>query len=201
MSDAVYRLSGPLMPGQRIQVTERVEAAGSGKLSPLCAAVVKTMRAYRKAGQELVEGQYAGVRQLVPPQLRVPCHIYVLCCPDGVLVRYDAAGEEEPKVRGACPDRDEVLAELAPAFSEQVIHISDNPETYVPKHEGPGFIFSPLKKGKKSEFIRWSLRRRGLPPTSNCRHRLHDRHAWFRSIESYNFRYTASCFRRMRRQG
>jgi hypothetical protein len=65
--------------------------------------MVKTLRAYRKAGQELVEGQYASVRELAPPHLRVPCHIYVMCYPDGVLVRYDAAGEEEPTAH-ALPD-------------------------------------------------------------------------------------------------
>ena len=135
----VYRVSREVRPGQPIQVSEPL-AGDASELSPLCAAMVESLRAYRKAGRELVEGQYASVRELAPPHLRVPCHIYVVCCPDGVIVRYDAAGEEEPKVRGSCPDRHESLAEMAPAFSEHVIHVSDDPETYVPKHEGPGFI-------------------------------------------------------------
>jgi hypothetical protein len=144
-----------LRPGQPIQVTA-VEVTDASELSPLCAAIVKTLRAYREAGRELVEGQYASVRELAPPHLRVPCHIYVVCCPDGVIVRYDAAGEEEPKVRGACPDRHESLAEMAPAFSEQVIHVPDDPETYVPKHEGPGFILNRRdEQGKEIEFIRF----------------------------------------------
>lgn len=125
----VYRVSLGVLPGQPIQVSEPVQAGDARELSPLCAAMVETLRAYRKAGRELVEGQYASVRELAPPHLRVPCHIYVVCCPDGVIVRYDAAGEEEPKVRGACPDRHESLAEMAPGFSEQVIHVSDDPET------------------------------------------------------------------------
>ena len=133
---AVYRTSRGVWPGQPIQVSEQVEAGNARELSPLCAAMVKTLRAYGKAGRELVEGQYTSVRELAPPPLRVPCHISVVCCPDGVIVRYDAAGEEEPKVRGSCPDRHESLAEMAPAFSEQVIHVSDDPEMYVPKHQG-----------------------------------------------------------------
>ena len=152
----VWRLQRELRPGQPIQVTEPVEGADARELSPLCAAMVETLRAYRKAGRELVEGQYASVRELAPPHLRVPCHIYVVCCPDGVIVRYDAAGEEEPKVRGSCPDPHESLAEMAPAFSEQVIYVSDDPETYVPKHEGPGFILNRRDEhGEEVEFARF----------------------------------------------
>jgi hypothetical protein len=91
-----------MRPGQPIQVSEPL-VGDARELSPLCAAMVATLRAYHKAGRELVEGQYTRVRELAPPNLRVPCHIYVVCCPDGVIVRYDAAGEEEPKVRGVLP--------------------------------------------------------------------------------------------------
>ena len=151
----VYRVSREVRPGQPIQVSEPL-AGDASELSPLCAAMVESLRAYRKAGRELVEGQYASVRELAPPHLRVPCHIYVVCCPDGVIVRYDAAGEEEPKVRRACPDRHESLAEMAPAFSEHVIHVSDDPETYVPKHEGPGFILVRRDEhGEEVEFARF----------------------------------------------
>ena len=83
----VYRVSREVRPGQPIQVSEPL-AGDASELSPLCAAMVESLRAYRKAGRELVEGQYASVRELAPPHLRVPCHIYVVCCPDGVIVRY-----------------------------------------------------------------------------------------------------------------
>src|SRR5882724_8697611 len=95
----VYRVSRGVWPGQPIQVSEPVEAGDARELSPLCAAMGMTLGVYCKAGRELLEGQYASVRELAPPHLRVPYHVYVVCCPDGVLVRYDAAGEEEPKVR------------------------------------------------------------------------------------------------------
>jgi hypothetical protein len=96
------------------------------------------LRAYREAAGKLLEGEFASRREFAPPHLRVPCHIYVICCPDGVLVRYDAAGEEEPKMR--CIDHPDRLEDVAPAFFEQVIHVPDDPETYVPKHDGPGFV-------------------------------------------------------------
>ena len=134
----VWRLQRELRPSQPIQVTGPVEVTDAKELSPLSAAMVKTLRAYGRAARELVEGQYASVSELAPPHLTIPRHIYVMCCPDGVLVRCDAAGEEEPKVPAT--DLHESLAEVAPGFSEQVIHVPDDPETYVPKHEGLGFI-------------------------------------------------------------
>jgi hypothetical protein len=135
----VYRnWDGRVLPGQPIQVGAPVEVADAGEPSSLCIAMANALRAYRKAARELLEGQYASLRELAPPHLRIPCHIYVMCCPDGVLVRYDAAIEEEPKLRVI--DHHERLADVAPMFSEQVIHIPDDPLTYVPKHDGPGFI-------------------------------------------------------------
>jgi hypothetical protein len=45
---------------------------------------------------------------------------------------------------------------MAPAFSEQVIHISDDPETYVPKQEGPGIIVNRRdEQGKEVEVTRF----------------------------------------------
>jgi len=80
----------------------------------------------------------------------------MVCCPDGVIVRYDAAGEEEPKVRVVWPEGHESVAEMAPAFSEQVIHVSDDPETYVPKHEGPGLILNRRDEhGEEVELARF----------------------------------------------
>ncbi len=135
----VFRWSkSGLRPGEPIQVSDLVEVTDARQPSPLCAAMAETLSAYSKAGRELLAGQFASVRDLAPPHLRMPCHIYVLCCPDGVVVRYDAAGADEPKVRYT--DYHERLAEVAPNFSDQVIHVPDDPVTYVPKHAGPAFI-------------------------------------------------------------
>jgi hypothetical protein len=130
-------------PGEPIQVSDPIEVVVDA--SPLCAAMVETLKAHRQAARELITGQYACVQEHAPPHLRVPCHIYVICCPDGVVVRYDAAGEEEPKVRYR--DHHESLAEVAPNYSEQVIHVPDDPATYVPKHKGPAIVWNELGKG------------------------------------------------------
>jgi len=147
------RMTSELRPGEPLRVSDPVEIPDAKEMSPLCRAMAATLKAYSKAARELLEGQYANVRELAPPQLRVPCHAYVLCCPDGVLVRYDAAGEEEPKIRHT--DYNEALAEVAPKFSEQVIHVPDDPATYVPTLAGPVIIQAVInQQGEEVEHAR-----------------------------------------------
>ncbi len=124
-------------PGQPLKFTERVEVKGAIETSPLCKAVGETLREYRKAAHMLLEKEYASVREYAPPHLRAPCHIFVLSCSDGVLVRFDLAGEEEPKVRMS--DYPYPLTNAAPQFSDQVIHFPVDPTTYVPDAAGPSF--------------------------------------------------------------
>jgi hypothetical protein len=70
-----------------------------------------------------------------------------------VIVRYDAAGEDKPMVRYT--DYYEGLAEAAPIFSEHVVHVPDDPTTYVPKHDGPAFIQTVVnKQGEAVEHAR-----------------------------------------------
>jgi Domain of unknown function (DUF4263) len=140
-NEAPKRFQGrwTVLPGQPLQISERIPVSDSEPpMSPLVDAMAATLKAYRKAAWELLDGQFANVRELAPPHLRTPCHIHVIACPDGVLVRYDAAGEEEPKVHYT--DHHEMLEEMAPNFSEHVIHVPNNPATYVAKHTGPGFV-------------------------------------------------------------
>jgi hypothetical protein len=134
----VYRRSVTITPGKPIEMADPVEAVDARPASPLSKAMGMTLKAYVKAGRELVDGAFASVRDLAPPHFRVPCHIYVICCPDGVLVRYDAAGSEEPKARSA--DHPGNLATVAPLFSEYLVHSPDDPAAYVPEHLGPSLM-------------------------------------------------------------
>jgi hypothetical protein len=136
-----------LQPGQPIQ-TELVEVAQPTTTSPLCAAVGQTLKAYVAAARDLLAGQYARDRELAPPHFRVPCHIYVMCCPDGIVVRYDAT-EEPPKA--LCTDYKEPLQKAAPAFSERVIHVPDDPSTYVPILDGPSIRPLSIQDGTATE--------------------------------------------------
>jgi hypothetical protein len=149
---ASYRGRLAIQPGQPIQIEESVQVSDPKPLSPLCKAMALTLRAYMKAGRALVDGEFANVRDLAPPHLRVPCNVYVLCCPDGVLVRYDSAGDEEPKVRSA--DYEEELTKVVPAFSDFLFHVPDDPATYVPEHRGPSMSLQTIGDTGTTELVK-----------------------------------------------
>jgi hypothetical protein len=134
------RVQREIRLGQPIQLSEPFEVADAAEFSSLSVAMVDALRAYRNAGLELIKGKYASVRELAPPQLRVPCHVCVICCPDGVLVRYDVADAEEPKMRST--DSDLSISEVAPIFSEHVVHAPDDTSSYVPKGTGPAVVLN-----------------------------------------------------------
>jgi hypothetical protein len=129
-----------LEPGHPLELSDPIETAAGPEVSPLCGVMVEALRAYGKAVRDLLDGQFANVRELAPPQLRVPCHIYVLCCSDAVLVRYDAAGAEKPTMRYA--DTSESISKMAPMLSEHLLHMPDDPAGYVPEAEGPQVVLS-----------------------------------------------------------
>jgi hypothetical protein len=130
----IRHMAPEIRSGEPLHVSELMEVADPQQLSTLADAMAVALKAYREAAHELLNGQFASVRALAPPHLRIPCHIYIICCVDGVLVRYDATGQE-PKVR--VTDWHEPLADITPKFSEQVIHLPDDPSTYAPNLVGP----------------------------------------------------------------
>jgi hypothetical protein len=136
----IYRRSITITPGKPLEMGDPVDVAEARGASPLSKAMAIALKAYVKAGRELVDGEFRSVPDLAPPNFRLPVHTYVVSCPDGVLVRYDAAGGEEPKVRSA--DRPEKLTKIAPLFSDYLVHSPDDPATYVPEHVGPSITLS-----------------------------------------------------------
>ena len=148
----VYRGRLEIQPGQPVKIAESVPINDPKPPSPLCEAIGVTLKAYMKAGRGLVDGEFANVRELAPPHLRVPCNVYVLCCPDGVLIRYDSAGGEEPKVRSA--DYTEGLAKVVPAFSEFLVHAPDDPTAYVAEHLGPSLSLQTRGEAGSAEIAK-----------------------------------------------
>jgi hypothetical protein len=128
----VFTISG----GRPIRFSEQTEYEGEWEPSPLARAIGITLRAHWRAARDLLAGKFANSLALAPPHLRQPCDILVVCCTDGVIVRYDVSSETEPKVRYA--DLNERLRGAAPNFSEQVVHFPDDPATYTPSVQGPG---------------------------------------------------------------
>jgi hypothetical protein len=122
--------------GQPLQFTEIVGAdTTNAPAESIGNTIGATLKAYQKAAQKLLEGKYIGQREFAPPNMRGPCNIFVLRCRDGIFVRYDLAPQKEAKMR--CAQFDASLTEVAPQFSDQVVHFPPDPKTYVP---GPGGV-------------------------------------------------------------
>ncbi len=78
-----------------------------------------TVGAYRKAVEELLSNKYARLRQLTPRYLSNPGKVLVLCCTDGVIIRYEQKVDEKKMLCGWLP---ETILEAATKISENVIH-------------------------------------------------------------------------------
>lgn len=74
-----------------------------------------TVKAYIKAAKELLEGKYAGIRDLAPIHLADPGNVLVTCCQDGVVIRYERKTEEERILTVWSPIQ-------IPMLSQNVIH-------------------------------------------------------------------------------
>jgi hypothetical protein len=91
-------------------------------------AIADTLAAYTKAARTLLEGRYQAFRDSAPLHVREPCSIFILECVDGIFVRYDLSTKEEAKVRFT--NTMQRLAEIAPTYSDQLLHFPDDPASY-----------------------------------------------------------------------
>lgn len=128
-----------LTPGQPMRITQ-VDVPPQETLSreqqALIDAVRGSIHAYVKAAKEFLKGKYAYIRDYAPAHLKDPGVVACVCCPDGIVVRYDAKTEEKPVVGYAWVD--EGLSELTPKISESVVycHPSKDYKSLIPD-KGP----------------------------------------------------------------
>jgi hypothetical protein len=108
----------------------------------LARALLDTLVAYRRASAHLLEGKYAGQKDAAPPHIRAPSDIFILNSTDGIFVRYDTPRSDPPKARFA--QANQSVADLAPPFSEGVIHCPTDPATYVLPAGGPEMILTTV---------------------------------------------------------
>jgi hypothetical protein len=120
----------PLRFNEEAQSTEILEPS-----SDETTALILTFRAYRRAAKQLLEGRYAQARASAPVHLREPCDITILKCSDGIIVRYDRAASDAPKVRAATVKF--TLEEFAPKLTEGLLHFPKDPRNFVPADDGP----------------------------------------------------------------
>src|SRR6267143_347333 len=124
--------------GQPIVFHENAESAEIAEppknLQELANTLVDTFKAYRDAVKTLVSGRYAEIRELLPDHLKHSSNTTVICCKDGVIVRSDAGTEGTTKVRSGAID--ESLSNLVPKFSDGVVHLPVNKESFDPGAQG-----------------------------------------------------------------
>jgi hypothetical protein len=106
----------------------------SPELREAISQVIATLKAYRGAVKNLLSGKYADLRGFAPNHLREPCDITAICCRNGIIVRYDLGKEGSTKIRGAAIEG--TLTELAPKFSDSLLHFPLDRGTYDPSQDG-----------------------------------------------------------------
>src|SRR5712691_10655162 len=121
--------------GQPLSFVEDPEARDephkpSGDLQRMASQVAATIKAYREAVKNLLNGKYSDIREFAPSHLREPCNTTVVCCNNGVIVRYDKGAEGTTKLRSAAIDG--TLTDLAPKFSDLVLHFPVDRASYDP---------------------------------------------------------------------
>lgn len=125
--------------GQPLAFVENPKAAENApepppELREAASQVTATLKAYRDAAKTLLSGKYSDLREFAPSHLREPCDITAICCKNGIIVRYDLGTEGATKVRGGAIDG--TLTELAPKFSDSLIHFPLDRESYDPGTDG-----------------------------------------------------------------
>lgn len=78
-----------------------------------------TVKAYLTAVEELLSNKYAHLRKLTPTYLSNPGRILVLCCPDGVIIRFEQKIDKQEILCGWLLD---TISRATAKISENVIH-------------------------------------------------------------------------------
>ena len=142
-------------PGQPLKFSNIEEVPAEDTVAnTLVTRVLDTIKAYQAEARNLLKTRYAGLKDVAPLHLREPCNSFVLCCSDGLCVRYDRAPDEKTVARMAIVP--ETLAEIVPRFSEGFIHVTSDPKAFVPGQSGPAIILnigSPTSE--VTEVARW----------------------------------------------
>ncbi|MGH7900551.1 MAG: hypothetical protein ACRENZ_02320, partial [Thermodesulfobacteriota bacterium] len=78
-----------------------------------------TIKEYLKASDELLSGKYAHLKDWAPVHLADRGNVLIVCCPDGVVVRFERKAGEKRVFAGWMPDG---LPQVALLLSHNVIH-------------------------------------------------------------------------------
>lgn len=125
--------------GQPIAFVEDPNASDNvpeppAELRQTASQVGATLKSYRDATKSLLSGRYRDLRDFAPSHLKEPCDIAAICCRNGIIVRYDLGTEGATKIRAGAIDA--TLTELAPKFSDSLVHFPIDRSSYDPGPDG-----------------------------------------------------------------
>ena len=110
--------SGQPLAISPVAATDRAPKATASQ-KKYATQIASVIEAYLAAGHELLSGTYAGVKDLAPPHLVNSSRTIVICCNDGVIVRYESSPDDADQVIASHANLS--MAELAHQVSESVI--------------------------------------------------------------------------------
>ena len=146
-------------PGKPFELAERTDVDKSeielaATSSEMSRQVAETIKEYLAAGVELLDGELSHLKPYAPLHLTDPGKTLVLCCDDGIVVRYDPFVDKQ-EVFAAQMSKN--LEDITPVISEQVIHcFKDKDAAVKSKRVGPTIILSKQSPGSASaeDFLR-----------------------------------------------
>lgn len=94
----------------------------------------ETIQTYLLEIRRLLNGRLAHLKPFIPVYLSQNCPTFVLCCPDGVLVRFDKDIEQGEKRSITVGKTETSILRTANQFSEQVIFLHED-DAYEPNPE------------------------------------------------------------------
>lgn len=138
------------MPRERKNVQLRLEGAspmtlGESDDEPIeawtldqeavTAAVGASIKTYIKTAESLASGKYAHLLEKIPEYMTSPGNVLVAVCSDGVVIRFERKGPEEPKLMVTVMR--EGIARAASMLSQNLVHVQ-SPEVPLPLEENFG---------------------------------------------------------------
>ena len=143
MDDAKYKKKLIVIkPGLPIEVpresNDSMDAIPVEK-EPILNKVATTVKAYLKEAENLLSGKYSSIKSFAPQHLINPGVVMIVCCDDGVIIRYDRKVEEKGIAYGWAYGS---LNNLAPLISENLVHC------HYPDHSTPSKTVLPFISSK-----------------------------------------------------
>ncbi len=109
-----------------------------------------TIKKYLDVSKDLLGSKFLSVKDLAPLHLFNPGNVLVICCNDGIIIRYDKNRDDKRKIITGLIDNS--LIDMAPIISEAVVFCHSDPkfESEIPT-KGIEITVSAVKPGNFSK--------------------------------------------------